>query len=79
LLKRTEALPAVQQELERSERTKPVLRVARAVAYSSLDDEKAKAKLAETPARRGKGAKRRLPEFRVDRDGSPSLYDPARD
>jgi len=47
VLKRIEASPAVQEQMARSERTMPVLRAARKEAYSSLDDEAAKAKLGE--------------------------------
>jgi hypothetical protein len=47
MLKRIEASPAVQEQMARSERTMPVTRAARKEAYSSLDDESAKARLCE--------------------------------
>jgi hypothetical protein len=47
VLKRIESSPGVQAQIARSERTTPVLRVARKAAYSSLDDEAAKAMIRE--------------------------------
>jgi hypothetical protein len=47
VLKRIEASPGVQERIARSERTMPVTRAARKEAYSSLDDEGAKARLSE--------------------------------
>lgn len=47
VLKRFEAMPAVQAQMERSERVSPAQRAARELAYSSLDDEAAKDALAE--------------------------------
>lgn len=47
VLKRIEASPTVQEQMARSERTMPVLRAAHKAAYSSLDDESAKANLGE--------------------------------
>ncbi len=46
LLKRLETIPAVQAEVERAKRRGPLLQAARRAAFSSLDDEQAKAKLA---------------------------------
>jgi hypothetical protein len=47
VLKRIEALPTVQAQIERAEHWKPVLRAAMDAAYSSLNDAEAKAKLRE--------------------------------
>jgi hypothetical protein len=47
VLKRIEASPTVQEKMARSERTMPVTRAAHKEAYSSLDDESAKARLRE--------------------------------
>jgi hypothetical protein len=47
VMKRIEALPFVQAEKERSERTAPSETAARKLAYSRLDDEAARAKLRE--------------------------------
>jgi hypothetical protein len=48
VLKRIAAIPAVQTEMERAERRMPVLRAARDAAYSSLDDEQAQARVAQS-------------------------------
>jgi len=47
VMKRVEAMPAVQAQKERSERVSPAQRAARKLAYSSQDDETAKLALAE--------------------------------
>ena len=47
VLKRFEAMPAVQAQMERSKRVSPSQRAARELAYSSLNDEAAKTALAE--------------------------------
>lgn len=47
VMKRVEAMPAVQAQKERSERISPVQRAARKLAYISQDDETAKLALAE--------------------------------
>jgi hypothetical protein len=47
LLKRIEASPRVQAEMERRERTRPVTRAALRAAHSADDEETAKAKLRE--------------------------------
>ncbi len=59
-----EALPGVQEEMERAERTAPVIRVARNVAYGSLDDEKVKAMLCERPEAEPKVVDEALTHFR---------------
>jgi len=47
VLKRVEASPRAQARIARSERTRPVISAARGAAYSSHDDETARAKLCE--------------------------------
>jgi hypothetical protein len=64
LLNRMEALPGVQEEMERAERTAPVIRVGRNVAYGSLDDEKVKAMLCERPEAEPKVVDEALTHFR---------------
>jgi hypothetical protein len=47
VLKRIESIPAIQEQMARSERTRPVVHAARSAAYGRLDDAAAKAKLRE--------------------------------